>query len=101
MSGSNFLNVEEIILLCSCLFRADSLPAAKFPAFPLWTLPENFIKSTLNPNLYAVVFGLEYYQRIIRSRNPKKNPAAASLFINCLQALLGVLFYNGAFYVFT
>ena len=88
MSDSNFLNVEEIILFSSCLFKLESFYKKPFKTFKIWSDFPLFIKSVLNTNIFSIVFGIEYYQQIIEKRNSKKNLVAASLFVDCLKGLL-------------
>jgi hypothetical protein len=92
MSDSNFLNVEEIVLLSSCIFNFKSFSSKTMQSFTTWKDFPLFTKSKLNPNLYSIVFGIDYYQRIIQNRNTKKNLVAATLFVDCLKGLLNCYF---------
>lgn len=88
MSDSNFLNVEEIVLLSSCLFRAEAF-SPKARADPrTWPDLPFFAKGVWNPNICSLLFGVEYYRRIVQRRNAKKNLVAASLLVKTLRGLL-------------
>lgn len=88
MSDSNFLNVEEIILLTSCLFNSKSFKKSPKSNHESWGDLTNFIQNNLNPNIFSILFGIEYYKKIIQRRNLKKNLVAATLLIDCLYGLL-------------
>ena len=94
MSDSNFLNVEEIILLSSCLFRSEGFLARSVRTTKSWCDFVSFVNNILNPNIYSILFGIEYYQGIIQKRNSKKNLVAATLFVDCLKGLLECSLYS-------
>jgi hypothetical protein len=88
MSDSNFLNVEEILLLSSCLFQSKSFSQNHLKQLKPWSDFNTLAQNTLNLNVYSILFGIEYYQKIIQRRNAKKNLVAATLLIDCLLGLL-------------
>lgn len=95
MSDSNFLNVEEIVLLSSCLFTSTGFRKAPSKTLADWADFALFARRVLNRNIYAVVFGIEYYQKIVQNRNAQKNLVAATLFFDCLKTLLACSFDSG------
>ena len=93
MSKSNFLHFEEVLLVSSCLF--DSKALSKSSELSAWDFFESFFKKKLNHNLYAVCYGIKYYNQIVRKRSSKRNLIAANLFVDCLQMSIALSIEKG------
>lgn len=92
MSDSNFLNIEEIVLLSSCLFQSNAFSLKTHKTAKLWPDFPFLIERILNHNIYSVLFGIKYYRKIIQRRHAKKNLVAATLLVDCLKGLLDCAF---------